>query len=110
MLSNVFKNALVIICSDIRGYKLPNKTRFRNKAWRDQIIGFYVYSSVYLTINGIFVLGWWFSGAGVPWFIFPLDFWGIGLVAHFVGVFGGTDMSDRMAQREYERLKHGREY
>ncbi len=41
---------------------------------------------------------------------FPLGFWGIGLVAHFVGVFVGTDMSDRMAQREYERLKHGREY
>lgn len=68
-------------------------------------VGFYVHFGIYVVINSMFALAWWFTGAGFPWFIFPLGFWGIGLVAHFVSVFAGTGISDRMAQREYERLK-----
>ncbi len=73
-------------------------------------VGFAIHLSVYAVINGLFVFGWWFGGAAFPWFIFPMGFWGIGLVAHFIGVFVGTGMSDRMAQREYHKLKHERGY
>ncbi len=75
----------------------------------EEKIGFYVHFSIYLSINALLVLIWWFTGDGFPWFLFPLGFWGVGIVAHFVGVFVGTGMSDRMAQREYERLRQGKE-
>lgn len=71
-------------------------------------IGFYIHFTVYVAVNALFIGTWWFVGDGFPWFIFVLGFWGIGLVAHFIGVFVGTGMTDRMTQREYERLKQGK--
>ncbi len=71
-------------------------------------VGFYIHFSVYVILNALFILVWWLAGDGFPWFIFILGFWGIGLVAHFIGVFVGTGVTDRMAQREYERLKQGK--
>ncbi|MGZ4902726.1 MAG: hypothetical protein ACXV47_07555 [Halobacteriota archaeon] len=45
----------------------------------------------------------------IPVFIFPLGIWGIFVVIHAVRVFvGGTGVTDRIAQREYERLKRGK--
>ncbi len=76
----------------------------------EEKVGFFIHLSVYAVINGLFILGWWFSGAGFPWFVFPMGFWGIGLVAHGMGVFVGTGMSDKMALREFEKLKHGKDY
>ncbi len=71
-------------------------------------VGFYTHFAVYIVINAMLILIWWFTGAGFPWFIFVLGFWGIGLVANFVSVFVGTGVSDKMAEREYERLKQGK--
>ncbi|MGZ4903977.1 MAG: 2TM domain-containing protein [Halobacteriota archaeon] len=48
-------------------------------------------------------------GDGFSWFVFVLGFWGVGVVADFVSVFVGTGVSDRMAEREFERLKRRRE-
>ncbi len=70
-------------------------------------IGFYIHFTVYVAVNALLIIIWWFVGDGFPWFIFILGFWGIGIVAHFVGVFA-TGVSDRMTQREYERLKQGK--
>ncbi len=71
-------------------------------------IGFYIHFTVYVVINAFLIVIWWFVGDGFPWFLFILGFWGIGIAAHFLGVFLGTGMSDRMTQREYERLKQGK--
>ncbi len=72
-------------------------------------IGFYIHFTVYVVVNAFLILIWWFVvGDGFPWFLFILGFWGIGIVAHFMGVFVGTGMTDRMTQREYEKLKQGR--
>ncbi len=71
-------------------------------------VGFYTHFAVYIVINAMLILIWWFTGAGFPWFIFVLGFWGIGLVANFVSVFVGTGVSDKMAEREYERLRQGK--
>ncbi len=72
-------------------------------------VGFYTHFAIYIVINSMLILIWWFTGAGFPWFIFVLGFWGIGLVANFVSVFVGTGVSDRMAEREYEKLKQGKQ-
>ncbi len=72
-------------------------------------VGFYTHFAVYVVINSMLILIWWFTGAGFPWFLFVLGFWGIGLVANFVSVFIGTGVSDRMAEREYEKLKQGKQ-
>ncbi len=72
-------------------------------------VGFYRHLSVYIVVNALLVIIWWYTGAGFPWFLIVLGAWGIGLVANFVNVFVGTGVSDRMAQREYERLKHGKQ-
>ncbi len=71
-------------------------------------IGFYIHFTVYVAVNALFIVIWWFSGISFPWFLFPLGFWGIGIVAHFMGVFVGTGMTDRMTQREYEKLRQGK--
>ncbi len=71
-------------------------------------VGFYTHFAIYVIINSMLIIIWWLTGAGFPWFIFVLGFWGVGLVANFISVFFGTGVSDRMAQREYEQLKQGK--
>lgn len=71
--------------------------------------GFYTHFTVYVAVNLLLILVWWFAGDGFPWFVFPLVFWGIGIVAHGASVFVGTGMTDRMAEREFQRLKKGKE-
>jgi hypothetical protein len=42
----------------------------------------------------------------MPWFLFPLFGWGIGLAAHFVGAMLGSNLQERMAEKEYQKLKN----
>jgi len=75
----------------------------------EEKLGFYAHFSAYIIVNALLVLVWWFGGDGYPWFIFPLGIWGIFVAIHAVRVFvGGAGVTDRMAQREYERLKRGK--
>ncbi len=72
----------------------------------EEKLGFYIHLSIYLAINAMLILIWWFvAGDGLPWVLFILGFWGVGILAHFIGVFMGAD---RLTQREYERLKQGK--
>jgi len=75
-------------------------------------LGFYIHFAVYLGVNVLLFFIWWFTRgntsipyASFPWFIFPLVGWGIGLVAHFLSVFARTGVTDRMVQKEYQKLK-----
>jgi hypothetical protein len=68
-------------------------------------VGFYTHLSVYILVNLFLVAVWWFTGAGFPWFIFVLLAWGIGIAAHGIGTFGRTGMTDKMVEREYQKLK-----
>lgn len=73
-------------------------------------IGFYVHLVVYVVVNAFLVLLWYFMNpeivAGIPWFIYPLVGWGVGLVAHGVFTFyGGNGWEDSMTERELEKLK-----
>lgn len=71
-------------------------------------LGFYIHFAVYSGVNLLLFLIWFFITAPVnvfPWFLFPLAFWGIGIVAHYLTVFGGTGYLDRMTEKEYRKLK-----
>ena len=68
-------------------------------------VGFYVHLIVYIVVNILLVGIWWFTGGGFPWFIFPLFGWGIAIVIHFIGTFKGLKYSDKMIEKEYEKLK-----
>jgi hypothetical protein len=56
------------------------------------------YTSVNLLLVGI----WYFSGAGLPWFLFPLGGWGIGLAAHGFAAYGSGQSG--WVDRETERI------
>lgn len=70
-------------------------------------IGFYIHFCIYIMVNLVIFLIWLFTGGpgSFPWFIFPLFGWGIGIVAHFIGVFKVADLKERMVEKEYDKLK-----
>lgn len=75
--------------------------RAKDKAW------FYFHFACYLVVNiGLFAY-WWTRTSDLSGLIAimsgSLFGWGIGIVAHFVGVFFGS--SDKRIQKEYEKLK-----
>ena len=49
--------------------------------------GFYTHFAVYIAVNILLVIIWAVTGAGFPWFVFPLCGWGIGVLFHFLGIF-----------------------
>ena len=69
---------------------------------------FLVHLSVYIVVNIALIIIWALTGAGFPWFVFPLAGWGIGVIFHFLGVFvfdRGTKWERREIEKEYQRLK-----
>ena len=72
--------------------------------------GFYTHFAIYLAINTMLVIIWAVTGAGFPWFVFPLGGWGIGILFHFLGVFVFSRPSGwerREVEKEAERLRKG---
>lgn len=70
--------------------------------------GFYIHFALYIAVNIMLVIIWVVTGAGFPWFVFPLAGWGIGILFHLLGVFvfsRQTDWEKRQIEREVERLK-----
>lgn len=72
--------------------------------------GFYIHLIVYILVNIMLIIIWVVTGAGFPWFIFPLGGWGIGILFHFLGIFvfsQRTGWERRQVEKEVERLKRG---
>ena len=72
--------------------------------------GFYIHFAVYIIVNIILVIIWAATGAGYPWFLFPLGGWGIGILFHFLGVFvfsRQTGWERKAVEKEAERLRKG---
>lgn len=82
--------------------------RVARKRAQDKV-GFYVHFTIYVVVNLWLIFIWWYTGDGFPWFAIVLVLWGIGLVANFVTAFMGTGVTDRMAEREFQKLKQGKE-
>jgi hypothetical protein len=59
---------------------------------------------IYVAINAFVVLIWWWTGVGFFWPIFPIFFWGIGIVAHAWQTYGSDEFSEERIRREINRL------
>ena len=84
--------------------ELRRKARERAEAK----LSVYIHLGVYILVNGLLVGIWWFTGGNTgffPWFIFPLAFWGLGLAIHALAVFASQGFTDRMTEKEYQKLK-----
>jgi hypothetical protein len=78
--------------------------------------GFYIHLAVYAVVNLFIFLVWWSSGGAYvwifPWFVFPVVFWGAGLIVHYVCVFtpySSLGYIERKTEQEYQKLKKGGE-
>ncbi len=64
--------------------------------------GFLWHLLVYAFVNaGLFGL-WYYTGAeGFPWPFYPVVFWGIGLIAHYLSTYGrfGEDWIDKETEK-----------
>ncbi len=60
---------------------------------------------VYLVVNAMLIAIWAWTGNGFFWPVFPLVFWGIGVVAHGVEAFGPDTVTEDRIQREMDRMR-----
>jgi hypothetical protein len=77
------------------------------RATAKEKVGFYTHLAAYVIVNLFLIALWWFtSGPGsFPWFLFVTFGWGIGIASHYFGAFHGHAYTERVAEREYRRLK-----
>lgn len=86
---------------------LPEKTALREaavaslKKRRD----FCGHAITFVAINAVLVGVWWMTGHGIFfWPVFPLVFWGIGLLFHALDVFVPTASESRI-RAEMQRIR-----
>jgi len=61
---------------------------------------------VYVLVNSCLVIVWMATGGnGFFWPIFPMAFWGIGVVMNAWDVYHGDDFSEEQIQRELRKLR-----
>ena len=65
---------------------------------------FALHVAVWAATNIFLIVVWAMTGAGYPWFLFPLFGWAIGVVAHGVAAYGLADVDDIVLQREQQRI------
>ena len=53
----------------------------------EELKGYYSHLISYFAVNTVLILIWFFTGAGYPWFLWVLGWWGFGLFWHTMGVF-----------------------
>ena len=53
----------------------------------EEIKGFYAHLISYVAVNVMLVVIWFVTGAGYPWFLWVLGWWGFGLFWHTMAVF-----------------------
>jgi hypothetical protein len=79
-----------------------NQERERAREKAELRLAFRWHAAVFTAVNLLLVGVWYFSGAGLPWFVFPLGGWGIGLAAHGYAAYGSSQ--DGWVDRETERI------
>lgn len=60
---------------------------------------------LWLAVNLLLVVVWRVTGAGSPWFVFPLFGWLVGLVAHAATVFVLRSPDDAVMAGELRRMR-----
>ena len=74
-------------------------------------VGFKRHLATYIVINGFLWLMWYFTDhreadaeAGIPWPVFPMLGWGIGIIFSFLNAYVFTKHDS--IEKEYEKLKN----
>jgi 2TM domain len=61
--------------------------RRRRERWaRGHRKGFRIHATAFVGVQVLLILVWALTGAGYPWFLYPLAGWGAGLGAHYAAV------------------------
>lgn len=92
-------------------YRLIEK-RAESARKKVEMMAFYIHFALYSIVNILLAIIWRVTGAGFPWFVFPLGMWGVFILFHFlaVSVFAGRGRRARrwvktLTEKEVERLK-----
>jgi hypothetical protein len=98
---------------DTNKYGSTNKER-DEKLWRlaKRRASFKRHFATYLIMNAFFWAVWFFSTRGrshygLPWPVWPMLGWGIGLAFHYIGAYVSPETNS--VEREYEKLKKEQE-
>ncbi|HVT65129.1 MAG TPA: 2TM domain-containing protein [Mycobacteriales bacterium] len=67
-----------------RWERRARRERIQQHAKSGRRQGFQIHATVFIAVQLFLVVIWAISGAGYPWFVYPLFGWGIGLAAHYV--------------------------
>lgn len=66
---------------------------------------FYGHLITYIAVNAVLVGVWWMTGHGIFfWPVFPIFFWGLGLLFHARDTFAPIASEDRI-QAEMQRIR-----
>ena len=65
----------------------------------------WLHALIFAAVNLLLFVVWLVTGAGFPWFVFPLFGWLIGLVAHGASVYVLRDPDDEVFLRELSRRR-----
>ena len=67
--------------------------------------------TTYVLVNGFLWLIWWFTigrhnfNAGLPWPVWPMLGWGLGLGFQYANAYSGSADKHNAIEQEYEKLK-----
>jgi fatty acid desaturase len=64
--------------------------------------GFLWHLPIYVIVNAGCVMLWVLSGGGFPWPLFPIFFWGMGLLAHYFTAY--RSHSGGWIERETQKI------
>lgn len=67
--------------------------------------GFHAHLLVYTLVNALILTLWLLTGAGFPWPLIVMGFWGVGLVMNAYDVYGIEPIGEEQIRREIERLR-----
>jgi len=92
---------------------MTSEEKLREKAREiaKEKIGFYVHLLIYILVNSFLFIQWYWitNGEGFPWVITTTLGWGIGIAAHFIGVFILPPHTEKVEEKEYQKLKRKQE-
>lgn len=87
------------------------ETQREQELWKlaKKRVGFKRHLASYIVINTMFWCLWYFTdhqeeSAGVPWPVFPMLGWGIGVVFSYLNAY--VLMKPDSVEKEYEKLKN----
>ncbi|HKX19399.1 MAG TPA: 2TM domain-containing protein [bacterium] len=87
-----------------------DERRRRARQTAEARYGFFWHLPIYVIVNLGLVAVWYFSGAGFPWPIFPIFFWGLGVFAHYMAAYhrSGPDWIERETEKILRENNAGR--